>query len=112
MPVEEVSHEVSEEERVAVNLNRVKVVNSPDFDPDEVPDLDLQSAVYDHYGRPTPEGNSTTKNSREPVATVKQEGSAAKEIGESREEGDGGVITAAAKEAAKGVVKGTAKGAL
>jgi len=45
VPVEEVSHEASEEERVAVNLNRDKVVNSPDFDPDEVPDLDLQSAV-------------------------------------------------------------------
>jgi len=43
--VEEASHAVSEEERVAVNLNRDKVVNSPDFDPDEVPDLDLQSAV-------------------------------------------------------------------
>ena len=103
---------MSEEERVAVNLNRDKVENSPDFEPDEVPDLDLRSAVYDHYGRPTPEGNSTTKNSREPVAAVKQESSAAKEIGESREEGDGGVITAAAKEAAKGAVKGAAKGAL
>ena len=45
MPVEEVSREVSEEERVAVNQNRDKVVGSPDFDPDEVPDLDLQSAV-------------------------------------------------------------------
>jgi hypothetical protein len=45
VPVEEVSHEASEEERVAVNLNRDKVVNSPDFDPDEVPDLDLQSTV-------------------------------------------------------------------
>ena len=46
MPVEEVSHEASEEERVVVNLNRDKVVGSPEFDPDEVPDLDLQSAVY------------------------------------------------------------------
>jgi hypothetical protein len=45
VPVEEVSHEASEEERVAVNLNRDKVVNSPDVDPDEVPDIDLQSAV-------------------------------------------------------------------
>jgi hypothetical protein len=54
VPVEEVSHEVSEEERVAVNLSRDKVVGSPDFDPDEVPDHNLQRAVYDHYGRPTP----------------------------------------------------------
>jgi hypothetical protein len=45
VPVEEVSREVSEEERVAVNQNRDKVVGSPDFDPDEVPDLDLQRAV-------------------------------------------------------------------
>jgi hypothetical protein len=56
VPVEEVSREVSEEERVAVNLSRDKVVGSPDFDLDEVPDLDLQRAVYDHYGRPTPRG--------------------------------------------------------
>jgi hypothetical protein len=56
VPVEEVSREVSEEERVAVNLSRDKVVGSPDFDPDEVPDLDLQRAVYDHYGHPTPRG--------------------------------------------------------
>ena len=39
MPVEEVSREVSEEERVAVNLSRDKVVGSPDFDPDEVQTL-------------------------------------------------------------------------
>ena len=45
MTVEEVSRAVSEEERVTVNQSRDKVVSSPDFDPDEVPDLDLQRTV-------------------------------------------------------------------
>jgi len=56
VPVEEVSHEASEEERVTVNLNRDKVVGSPEFDPDEVPKVNLQRAVYAYYGYSSPEG--------------------------------------------------------
>jgi hypothetical protein len=48
-PVEEVSRDMGED-RVTVNQNRDKVVNSPDFDPDEVPNLDLQRAVRAYYG--------------------------------------------------------------
>ena len=36
---------MSEEQRVAANLNRDKVVGSSEFNPDEVPDLDLQCTV-------------------------------------------------------------------
>lgn len=49
IPVEEVSRDMGED-RVTVNQNRDKVVNSPDFDPDEVPNLDLQRAVRAYYG--------------------------------------------------------------
>ena len=56
VPVEEVSREVSEEERVTVNLNRDKVVGSPEFDPDEVPKGNLQRVVYAYYGYSPPEG--------------------------------------------------------
>ena len=45
VPVEEVSREVSEEERVTVNQNRAKVVGSPEFDPDEASKVNLQRAV-------------------------------------------------------------------
>jgi sporulation protein YlmC with PRC-barrel domain len=48
-PVEEVSRDMGED-RVTVNQNRDKVVNSPDFDPDEVPNLDFQRAVRAYYG--------------------------------------------------------------
>ena len=50
VPVEEVSRDVSEEERVTVNQHRDKVMDSPSFDPDEVPPLDLQRAVRAYYG--------------------------------------------------------------
>lgn len=56
MPVEEGSREASEEERVGVNLSRDKVGGSPQFDPDEVPDLDIQTPFIDHYDCPTPRG--------------------------------------------------------
>ncbi len=50
IPVEEVSRDVGEEERVTVNQSRDKVVNSPDFDPEEVPKADVQRAIYAYYG--------------------------------------------------------------
>ena len=50
VPFEEVSRSVSEEERVVVRQNRDKVLGSPDFDPDEMPEVDLQRAVYAYYG--------------------------------------------------------------
>jgi hypothetical protein len=50
VPFEEVSRSVSEEERVVVRQNRDKVLGSPDFDPDEMPEIDLQRAVYAYYG--------------------------------------------------------------
>ena len=50
VPFEEVSRHVSEEERVIVNQSRDKVLDSPDFDPEEVPKVDLQRAVYAYYG--------------------------------------------------------------
>ena len=45
-----------EEERVSVNQNRDKVVGLPEFDPDEVPKVNLQRAVYAYYGYSPPEG--------------------------------------------------------
>jgi hypothetical protein len=42
--VEEASREVGED-RVTVTQNRDKVVGSPDFDTEDVPELDLQRAV-------------------------------------------------------------------
>ena len=50
IPVEEVSRDVGEEERVTVNQSRDKVVGSPDFDPDEVLRADVQRAIYAYYG--------------------------------------------------------------
>jgi len=50
VPFEEVSRHVEEEERVVVNRHRDKVLGSPDFDPDEMPEVDLQRAVYAYYG--------------------------------------------------------------
>jgi ferritin-like metal-binding protein YciE/sporulation protein YlmC with PRC-barrel domain len=49
VPVEEVSREVSED-RVTVNRYREKVLDSPEFDPEEVPKRDLQQAIYAYYG--------------------------------------------------------------
>jgi sporulation protein YlmC with PRC-barrel domain len=51
IPVEEVSRDVGEEDRVTVNWDREKVLDSPEFDPDEVPKGDLQQAIYAYYGR-------------------------------------------------------------
>jgi sporulation protein YlmC with PRC-barrel domain len=50
IPVEEVSREISEE-RVTVNWDREKVLDSPEFDPEEVPKDDLRQAIYAYYGR-------------------------------------------------------------
>jgi PRC-barrel domain protein len=110
IPVEEVSRNVSEESRVTVNHERDKVLDSPDFDPSVVPDLSFQRTVYTYYGRPIPEGGSTTKITREQVAAKKESGDAG-EVEESREEGGDGVIAAVAKKAAKGAAKGAARGA-
>ena len=49
IPVEEVSREISEE-RVTVNWDKEKVLDSPEFDPDEAPKGDLQQAIYAYYG--------------------------------------------------------------
>ena len=96
VPVEEVTRNVSEEDRVTVNHERDKVLNSPDFDPSVVPDLSFQRTVYAHYGRSTPEGGSATKITREQVAAKKKSGDAT-DGGESRKEGGDGVIAAVAK---------------
>ncbi len=110
IPAEEVTRNVGqEEERVTVNHDRDKVLGSPDFDPDEVPELGLQRAVYGYYGRPTPEGSSATKITREPVAAKKESSSAKTE--KSREEEDEGVVATVTKRAAKGAAKGALKGA-
>jgi sporulation protein YlmC with PRC-barrel domain len=50
VPFEEVNRHVGEEERVIVRQDRDKVLGSPDFDPDEMPEVDLQRAVYAYYG--------------------------------------------------------------
>ena len=50
IPVEEVSRDVSEGDRVIVNQSKDKVTSSPEFDPDEVPKVDVQRAVYAYYG--------------------------------------------------------------
>ena len=50
IPVEEVRREVSEE-RVTLNQDRDKVLNSPEFDPGVgVPNPDLQRAIEAYYG--------------------------------------------------------------
>jgi sporulation protein YlmC with PRC-barrel domain len=49
IPVEEASREVGED-RVTVTQNRDKVVGSPGFDPDDIPEPDLQRAVRAYYG--------------------------------------------------------------
>ena len=50
IPFEEISRHVGKEERVIVNQNRDKVLGSPELDPDEMPEVDLQRAVYAYYG--------------------------------------------------------------
>ena len=49
IPVEEVSREVSED-RVTLNWDKEKVLDSPEFDPDEMPKGDLQQAIHAYYG--------------------------------------------------------------
>ena len=50
IPIEEVSRDI-DEDRVTVNQNRDKVVDSPDFDPDDVSNPDIQRALRAYYGR-------------------------------------------------------------
>jgi len=50
VPVEEVSREVGEEDRVVVNRHRDKVIGSPDFEAEEVPNYDFQRAIRAYYG--------------------------------------------------------------
>jgi len=50
VPVEEVSREVGEEDRVIVSQHRDKVVGSPELDPEEVPNEDFQRAIRAYYG--------------------------------------------------------------
>ena len=110
IPVEEVTRNMGEEDRVTVNHNRDTVLDSPDFDPNVVPDLSFQRTVYGHYGRATPEGSSTTKITREHVP-AKKESADTTEAGEAQKEGGGGVIATVAKKAGKGAAKGALKGA-
>ncbi len=49
VPVEDVSRDVSEE-RVTVTQPQDKVLGSPEFDPDVVPNPDLQRAIHAYYG--------------------------------------------------------------
>jgi len=50
IPIEEISREMGED-RVTVNQPRDKVVDSPDFDPDDVANPDIQRAIHAYYGR-------------------------------------------------------------
>ena len=50
IPIEEVSREMGAD-RVTLNQRRDKVVASPDFDPDEVANPDIQRAIRAYYGR-------------------------------------------------------------
>jgi sporulation protein YlmC with PRC-barrel domain len=50
VPVEEVSRDMGEGERVTLNRNREKVVSSPNFEADEAPTSDVQRAVLAYYG--------------------------------------------------------------
>ncbi len=109
VPVEEVTRNVSEEDRVTINHGQDMILDSPDFDPNEsMPDLSFQRTVYGHYDRPTPEGSSTTKISREQIAAKKDSSNAKEGSGKG---GDEGVIATVAKKAGKGAAKGAVKGA-
>jgi sporulation protein YlmC with PRC-barrel domain len=92
IPVEEFTRDASEEDRVRVNHDRDMILDSPEFVPDVVPDMDLQRTVYDYYGRPYPEEDSVA------------------EVEKSSEE-DKGTIATVAKKAVKGAAKGAVKGA-
>jgi sporulation protein YlmC with PRC-barrel domain len=50
VPVEEVSRDMGEQERVTLNWDRDKVVSSPNLEADEAPPSDVQRAVLAYYG--------------------------------------------------------------
>jgi sporulation protein YlmC with PRC-barrel domain len=54
VPVEDVKRDV-DAERVTVEHPKDKVVESPEFDPDDGPKSDLHGAVYAYYGHSFPE---------------------------------------------------------
>ena len=110
IPVEEFTRDLSEEDRVRVNHDRDKVLDSPAFNPDGVPDLDFQRTIYAYYGRPLPEDISTTKITREEVA-AKEERADPREVQGSGEEESEGVIASVVKKAGNGAAKGAMKGA-
>jgi sporulation protein YlmC with PRC-barrel domain len=91
IPVEEFTRDASEEDRVRVNHDQDKVLGSPEFDPDVVPDINLQRSVYSYYGRPYPEEGTVPEAEKSP------------------NEEDKGSIATVAKKAAKGAAKGAAK---
>jgi ribosomal 30S subunit maturation factor RimM len=43
-----------DEEAVALEVGRVKVMDSPEFDSDDVPDSETRRAAFDYYGYPDP----------------------------------------------------------
>jgi sporulation protein YlmC with PRC-barrel domain len=49
IPIEEVSRDI-DADRVTVNQPRDKVVESPDFDPNDVSNPDVQRAIRAYYG--------------------------------------------------------------
>jgi sporulation protein YlmC with PRC-barrel domain len=53
VPVEEVKRDVNEE-RITVEYPKEKVMESPEFDPDNGLKLDLQRAIYAYYGHSFP----------------------------------------------------------
>src|SRR5215218_3361336 len=91
VPVEEFTRDASEEDCVRVNHDRDMVLESPEFDPDVVPEMDLQRTAYDYYGRPYPEEDSVAEAEKSPE--------------------EEGTIATVAKKAAKGAAKGAVKGA-
>ena len=53
VPVEDVKRDM-DGERVTVVHSKDKVMESPEFDPDDAPKSDLQRAVYAYYGHSFP----------------------------------------------------------
>jgi hypothetical protein len=53
VPVEDVKRDVNEE-RITVEHPKEKVMESPEFDPDNRLKLDLQRAIYAYYGHSFP----------------------------------------------------------
>ena len=43
-----------DEEAVALEVGRLKVMDSPEFDLDDVPDSETRRAAFDYYGYPDP----------------------------------------------------------